>query len=305
MARPYSGVAPAVDFRYDGPVKQKLSSPTVIRQALAEMGHTPTKRLGQNFLASGHVVAKICALLAPLEDAPVLEIGPGLGALSEGLLEAGARLTAVEIDAHFAPWLRLTFAGQPFQLVQADALKVDWTALFSESGKVKMASNIPYQVSGPLLSRILMGPFPAAAVMVQREVAERLVAPLGSRQRGVLTVVAQAAWEVKRAFDVPPSAFIPRPKVVSSVLSLRRVRPGPDKAWAAFVRRLFGYRRKMIRRALQEAFGLDAAAAAAMAATAGIDATARPESLTVDEFQRLFLAGGQGDVVQEPHERDR
>lgn len=252
------------------------------------------KSLGQHFLTDPNILARIAdALPAPAGD-PVVEIGPGRGALTRVLLDRGYRVTAIERDRELTPALRARFPA--LQLVEGDALVVDWvtSAAIAPDARWWVVGNIPYNITSPLIDVALhLVPAPAAIVyLVQKEVALRLGAAPGTSEYGALTVGAQAAAVVERLFTVPAGAFKPAPKVDSALV---RFTPRPRgrteveiAAFRRFVVGLFGARRKQLVRALRTALGLEAAAAREAVLAADLDPEQRPETLSVAEFERLF-----------------
>ncbi|MDR2564931.1 MAG: 16S rRNA (adenine(1518)-N(6)/adenine(1519)-N(6))-dimethyltransferase RsmA [Bifidobacteriaceae bacterium] len=279
-----------------------MLTPTDVRELVAELGVRPAKALGQNFVVDPSQVRRIVAAaqLAPGER--VAEIGPGLGSLTLALLEAGASVTAVEIDPVLAVALpatvgRRTEAGQTalaerLTVLNADALHI---ADLGTPEPTALVANLPYNVATKVLLRF-MERFPSirrALVMVQAEVADRLVAPPGSRTYGIPSV--KAAWwaSARLAGRVPRSAFFPVPRVDSALVYLERcpVPAGaPPRAQVfAVVDAAFAARRKTLRAALAGLAGGPARAEAALRA-AEIDPSARGETLAVTDFARLAVA---------------
>lgn len=273
----------------------ELLDPRTVRRIADRIGLRPTKQRGQNFVVDANTVRRIVAKSGVGADDVVLEVGPGLGSLTLGLLETGARVTAIEIEDGLAAQLPHTVAElQPaaadrLAVVHADALDV--TELPGPRPTMVVA-NLPYNVSVPVLLHLLET-FPdweTGLVMVQLEVADRLVAGPGSKVYGVPS--AKLAWyaRAERVGTVPPSVFWPVPNVESGLVRL--VRHDPPPTWAsrqqvfAMVDAAFAQRRKMLRSALSGLFGSSAAASEAIMA-AGLDPTARGEMLTVEEFARL------------------
>ncbi|HEY4395763.1 MAG TPA: 16S rRNA (adenine(1518)-N(6)/adenine(1519)-N(6))-dimethyltransferase RsmA [Polyangia bacterium] len=272
---------------------------------LARHGLAPKKSWGQNFLVDRTVHARIAQAAAATDGDTILEIGAGLGTLTMALLAAAppsARVVAVERDPDMLQVLRAELGGEPrLTILAEDAAHTDFRALATAAGRpLIVVGNLPYQITTALLFAIIdAGDAVArAVVMVQREFAERVVAPAGSKVYGRLSVMVGQVMEARMLFRVPPGAFHPRPTVMSAVMSLAR-RPVPlapvrDGAlFARVVKEAFGTRRKMLRRSLGDAFGAERAAAA-LAASA-IAGTRRPEELTVIEFGRLADA-----LVSEP-----
>ncbi|RLP09521.1 16S rRNA (adenine(1518)-N(6)/adenine(1519)-N(6))-dimethyltransferase RsmA [Propionibacterium australiense] len=269
-----------------------LLDPRTIRGYAERIGLRPTKTLGQNFVVDANTVRRIVALSAVTGRDTVLEIGPGLGSLTLGLLETGARVTAVEIDPRLAGQLPATVAEhQPdaagrLLVVTSDAL--DLTTVPGPA-PTRLVANLPYNVAVPVLLHMLeLSPsWQAGLVMVQLEVADRLVAAPGSRVYGAPSV--KLAWygTARRVGTVPPSVFWPVPKVDSGLVEFTRGEPPATSATRAqvfaVVDAAFAQRRKMLRAALARLAGSPAAAAAAIEA-AGIDPTVRGERLDVAAF---------------------
>lgn len=254
---------------------------------LSAGGIRPSKRLGQNFLVDRRVARRIADVAVRAPGEPVLEIGPGTGVLTHELVAIGASVVALELDRRLEPYLAES-VGRDVRLLFGDALKVDWTeALGRPLAQATVVSNLPYAITSPFLVRLLTNPFSRAVLMIQEEVADRLVAPVGSRQRGSLTLLREARAKAKKLFRVGPQAFTPRPKVTSAVVLFeaepKELHPGTENTW----KRLFGFRRKALRKALRDAFGLDAESAVALLREAGIDELARAEDLSLDEFDAL------------------
>ncbi len=270
---------------------------TEIKTLLANFGLRPKHRHGQNFL---HDHRKLDAILAAAQVAPgdlVLEVGPGTGALTERLLEAGARVLAVEIDTDLEPILRQRLESNPnFALLLADVLAgkhqinpAVWTAMTALAdaphAPFKLIANLPYNVASPLLANLVVD-HPAmtlGVVMIQREVADRLTADPGGKEYGPLGVIIQALCEVQRVTILPPSCFWPQPKVDSAVVLLRR-RAEPlttqPQRLSAMLHRLFSKRRKQLGGILGREIPLPV----------GIDPSMRPEQLTVEQLVALSLA---------------
>jgi len=280
-----------------------LATPSGVAAVLRHLGLSPRKALGQNFLVDRNIVAKIldAAQLAP-EDT-VLEIGPGLGVLTWELARRARSVVAVELDAGLVRWLRALFAGQPnVRLVHGDALTVDLAGLLAAhppgpGGSAKVLANLPYYITSPLLMRLLEEglPISLAVVMVQKEVARRLLARPGTKDYGALSVAVQLRTHAEIVAPVPPGVFFPPPEVESAVVRLT-LRPLPEEVedaafFSAVVRAAFAQRRKTLRNALQSGAGLwDKDAVPAALAEAGIDGGRRGETLSVAEFVRLSAA---------------
>lgn len=259
---------------------------------LDSMGGEARKRFGQHFLASPGVVSGILRVARAGEGSRVVEIGPGLGVMTAPLLDTGAEVVAVELDRDLAAFLRERHPE--LRLVEGDAVEVDWLELLEEGGW-SVVANLPYNVGTRIVTRLLRCPerFERLVVMVQREVAERFVAPAGDRKRGSLSVFVEARAEARVALQVPPGAFHPPPKVDSAVVELV-LRPAPEVAGLeldhleAVVRAGFAQPRKMLRRTLGVAFGREVAAAALEAA--GVSPTARPGTVSLAGWAELTRA---------------
>jgi 16S rRNA (adenine1518-N6/adenine1519-N6)-dimethyltransferase len=252
----------------------------------------PKKFLGQHFLSDSRILARIADALPATRGDPVLEIGPGRGALTAVLAARGFRVTAIERDRDLIPELRTRFPA--VGIVEGDALAVDWQAALGllPGDPWFLIGNIPYQITTPLIERALEPPRPRSIVfLIQQEVADRLTAKPGTAQYGALTVGVSTVATVERLFAVAPGAFHPRPKVTSAVV---RITPGAETGLAAPFRRLvvglFGARRKQLARALRTTLGLDGMAALEVLRAVGLDPTRRPETLTVAEFGDLYRA---------------
>ncbi len=277
-----------------------LLGPAAIRELAAELELRPTKSLGQNFLHDANTIRRIVRTAGLRLEDVVLEVGPGLGSLTLGLLPASAAVTAVEIDPRMAARLPRTVAerrpdlADRLTVVEADALRV---RELPGAAPTALVANLPYNVAVPVLLNLLelLPTLDRALILVQAEVAERLAAPPGGAAYGVPSV--KAAWygEVRRAGNVGRRVFWPEPNVDSGLVSLvRRPPPEGDRAATfAVVDAAFGMRRKSLRAALARWAGSPAAAEVRLRA-AGIDPTTRGEQLSVTDFARLAAT----DAVQ-------
>jgi len=260
-----------------------------ISQLLTQHGLAPRRAFGQNFLVDPNTVRKIARLANVGPSDFVLEIGAGLGSLTLALAETGARITAIEIDHGVVPVLRTITAEQSnITVVEGDAMTLDWKSLLTDDSRVTVVANLPYNVATPLVADLLdtIPQIDRFVVMVQREVALRLAATPGSSDYGAISVKV-AYWATARILgDVPPTVFVPRPKVTSSIIEItRRESPAVDGIPADFlfglVRQAFGQRRKMLRRSLSDKV------TEADFAAAGVSPEDRPERLDVQAWGRL------------------
>lgn len=255
----------------------------------------PRKRLGQHFLTDPRILSRIVDALAPTVDETVIEIGPGRGALTDVLVPRCGHLIAIEVDRDLAPRLRERYKDDPrLTVVESDVLKISFDAL--AHGPYVLVGNVPYNITTPILFHALQRPRPLRAVyLVQREVAERVVAPPGSETYGALSVNVQSVANAELVFKVPAGAFSPPPKVESAVLRITPrsdpvVDEGDEAAYRTMVQAAFGLRRKQLRRVVRTIFSMDAEAADRVVTAAALDPESRPEVLSPDDFARLLRA---------------
>lgn len=261
---------------------------------MPQRGHQARKRFGQNFLRSTSVIDMIIAAVSPQPGDHVLEIGPGQGAITSGLLDAAGRVSVIELDRDLLPLLKIEFATREnLRIYEGDALKFDFDSLSPladtpDGEQLRVVGNLPYNISTPLIFRLLedRDRFSDMHFMLQREVVERLAAEPGSKTYGRLSVMTQHACTVEHLFDVPPTAFVPAPKVWSAIVRLvprkREFESAEEEAmFAKVVRQSFGMRRKTLRNNLK---GL---AEESVIMEAEIDPGVRAETLQVSDFVRL------------------
>jgi 16S rRNA (adenine1518-N6/adenine1519-N6)-dimethyltransferase len=264
-------------------------NPEPLREVIARHGLTASKALGQNFILDRQLLSRIAAVPGNLDGCTVYEVGPGPGGLTRALLDAGARVVAVERDARCLPALaelEREFAGQ-LRVVEADALRIDEPSEVGEDAHV--VANLPYNVGTALLLRWLSGEWPpwwrSLTLMFQKEVADRIVARPGGKDYGRLSILAQWRADARIAMRVHRSAFVPPPKVTSAVVHITpKAQPGGVKpaVLEGLTEAAFGQRRKMLRQSLKSVDGaLDALE------TLKIDSQRRAETLGVDEFVAL------------------
>ena len=269
----------------------KIADIAATRHILKAFDLRASKKLGQNFLIDSGVVKKIVDAAEISDGDEVLEIGPGIGTLTQGLLEAGAKVTAVELDKKLPAVLAETLAGyENFKLIQGDILKVDVEKIMPPNFKV--VANLPYYITTQILLTLLEKKLPVTKIvtMVQKEVAERMTAAPNSKIYGAMTVAVQFRADVKIAFEVPPSAFLPRPEVTSAVV-VCDVRESPFKVadenyFIKVVRAAFGQRRKTLINSLIGA-GFNREKILSALEVANISSKLRAENLSIEDFVNL------------------
>ena len=286
------------------------------RELLKELEKRPRKRLGQHFLVHRHSVEKILKFAELTSEDIVLEIGAGLGALTVPVAERVTRLYAVEVDSELVRMLKEKVIPEDLQskveIIEEDVLKLDIENLAKKiPGKLKILGNLPYNISSPILFKLWdkSDVIEKAILMLQVEVAERLVARPGTKDYGILTVLFGYRANVKKGFTLKPEEFYPVPKVGSMVISIdfdiekvpAKLTPEEEKLFVQVVKTVFGQRRKMLRRSL---LGLGPGVKDHLPAifeTSGIVPDARPETLSVDDFCRLTKKISQ--CYQKPSQR--
>ncbi len=270
-----------------------------LRALLARHGIAPKKKFGQNFLAADGVPARIAAAGVPT-PAPVLEIGPGVGTLTRELSPRATRLVAVELDRALLPVLAETTADlQNLTIVQGDICKIDLRRLYEEyfgEGRVAVCANLPYYLTTPILTRLLEStdalPLSSITVLVQKEVADRLVAPPGSPAYGALTLAVAYRGRARKCFTLPGGCFYPPPAVDSTLVRVELcerplfgLTPREEEYFFAAVRAAFAQRRKTLANALISGFpDLPPAALRELPMRVGADKNARGETLSAAQF---------------------
>ena len=264
--------------------------PSDLRAFLDELGVKPKKQLSQNFLIDGNIVRKIVHFAEIKKGDCVVEIGPGPGALTEMLLEAGAHVTAIEKDSTFAKALhRLQTKDERLTVISGDALEVSIETCLKKKGKI--VANLPYHITTPILSKLvpLNEAFESIVVMVQKEVADRFIAKPDTEDYGSFSVFLQFYTTPEYGFTVEPTCFYPRPKVKSAVVKLKLHSPPPVASVDRFfkmTRTAFQKRRKMLRASLKELYGSEQIEEGLK--KIGLNPQIRPEALSLDDFLRLF-----------------
>ena len=274
-----------------------IASPQVTQHILTKYKLSASKKLGQNFLIDPSVVQRIAQAAELTKDDLVLEIGPGIGTLTQSLAETKAQVVAVELDQRLLPILHTTLADyNNIQIIHGDILETDIPELTGHR-TFKCCANLPYYITTPIIFSILEKQlnWERLVFMVQKEVAERVVANPGGKDYGALSVTMQYYTEPTIAFTVPPSSFIPAPQVESAVLVCKHrsqppVQLNSETTFFKVVKAAFSLRRKMLRNSLKNYEGLTAEQVEFWLAKANIDGTRRAETLTLQEFADLANA---------------
>ncbi len=273
-----------------------------VKKLFKEQGLAPKKWMGQNLLVDKFYLSRIVRAADLKEGDKVVEVGAGLGVLTAALIEQGAKVWALEIDSGFFRALQEKFGeSENPVLIHADALKFDFTGLAEKIGKLHVVANLPYNVSSRLIFMFHEHRqiFSSMHVLLQKEVAQRLIAPPGSKDYGVLTVLLGVSATVEILFDIPPKAFVPVPEVTSSLVyisfpDLAPIHVSDSQLLTRLVKASFAGRRKTLRNTLRNApiTGLNPEILRISADQAGIDLGRRGETLTPEEFARF------ADVIQ-------
>ena len=282
---------------------EKLSNPQKTIEVLQKYNFSFQKKFGQNFLIDPHVLDKIIAAAEITKDDFVLEIGPGIGTLTQYLAEAAREVVAVEIDSTLIPILEDTLnAYDNVSVINEDVLKVDLRKLAEErnSGKpIKVVANLPYYITTPIIMSLFEShvPLKSLTVMVQKEVALRMQAGPGTKDYGALSLAVQYYASPYLAANVPPNCFMPRPNVGSAVIRLTRFEETPvqvkdEKLLFRLIRASFNQRRKTLQNGLVNSQELDFTKeqVAAAIATLGVSPSVRGEALTLEQFASLANA---------------
>ena len=273
--------------------KPIIASPQVTQHILNRFKLRADKKLGQNFLIDENVVHQIVAAAELSEADTVLEVGPGIGTLTQGLAESKARVVAVELDTRLLPVLATTLNGYDnVRVVHGDILKVN---IMEEVGapSFKVCANLPYYITTPIIFALLEKrlPMERLVAMVQKEVAERMAAQPGGKEYGALSVAIQYYTEPEIAFIVPPTSFIPAPAVDSAVIVCKRREKPPvevcdEGLFFRVVKAAFSLRRKMLSNSLKN-MGIKSEQVAKWLELAGVDGKRRAETLSLEDFAKL------------------
>lgn len=277
---------------------QNLSDISVIKKILSEHGFTFSKSLGQNFLINPTVCPRMADACGADCDTGVLEIGAGIGVLTAELAKRAKKVVSLELDTRLIPVLAETLGEfSNVEVLNADVLKLDLNKLIDDCFQgmhVAVCANLPYYITSPVIMALLESRIPvdAVTVMVQKEAAARLCAPVGSRDAGAVTVAVNYYAQAEKLFDVSAGSFMPAPKVDSSVIRLNIRKEPPvevsdEKFFFRVIKAAFGQRRKTASNSLSAGLGIPKDKVSAAIAAAGFEPSVRAESLTMQELARL------------------
>ena len=277
---------------------QNLSDISVIKKILSEHGFTFSKSLGQNFLINPTVCPRMSEACGADSDTGVLEIGAGIGVLTAELAKRAKKVVSLELDTRLIPVLAETLGEfSNVEVLNADVLKLDLNKLIDDCFQgmhVAVCANLPYYITSPVIMALLESRIPvdAVTVMVQKEAAARLCAPVGSRDAGAVTVAVNYYAQAEKLFDVSAGSFMPAPKVDSSVIRLNIRKEPPvevsdEKFFFRVIKAAFGQRRKTASNSLSAGLGIPKDKVSAAIAAAGFEPSVRAESLTMQELARL------------------
>ena len=272
-----------------------MESAAEYTQRLVKNGARAHKSMGQVFLMSDEVIEHIVSASTLQQGIPLVEIGPGLGVLTRILAPKVQKMWAVELDTHKIGILNKELSGYPIEIVNQDALKLDLNQLWGDQ-KGYLVGNLPYYITSPLIMHFLeqADRLSGMTIMVQKEVADRIAAPPGSKTYGILSIAVQISAQVTKVIDVLPSAFWPAPKVTSAVIRLD-LRPYPGfnvdkKDFFRVVKAAFSQRRKTLGNSLAGGLGIRKEEVIERMQSVGISDGRRAESLSIEEFQVLTRA---------------
>ena len=277
---------------------QNLSDISVIRSVLEKHGFNFSKALGQNFLINPSVCPRMAEYSLADENTGVIEIGAGIGVLTAELAKIAKKVVCVELDTRLLPILDETLADfDNIEIVNADVMKTDLKALIEEKFQgmdVVVCANLPYYITSPVITMLLESrlPIKAVTVMIQKEAADRLCTPVGSRDSGAITVCTNYYAEVKQLFNVSRGSFMPAPNVDSTVIRLDiretpAVKVSDEKKFFKMVKAAFAQRRKTALNSISSGMGLSKTQVADALRASGLDENVRAEKLTMDELARL------------------
>lgn len=286
---------------------QNLSDIAVVKDLLSRHGFKFSKALGQNFLINPTVCPRMAQVCGADEGTGVIEVGPGFGVLTAELAKKAKKVVSIELDERLLPVLDETLAEfNNVKIINADVLKVDLKKIIEEEFggmKVAVCANLPYYITSPVIMHLLESRLPIEnlTVMVQKEAAQRLCAPVGSREAGAVTVAVDYYSDAKKAFDVSAGSFMPAPKVDSSVIKLDIRKQPPvtlkdEKLFFRMVKAVFAQRRKTAANSISAGMSLPKEKVYAAIANAGYPETVRAESFTMEEL--AVLANSIYDVTK-------
>ena len=276
-----------------------LCSYSEINSLLKRHGFTFSKALGQNFIVNEKICPAMAQSLNANDKTGVLEIGPGIGVLTNELCAVAGKVVSVELDSRLFPILSETLCGfDNIEIVEGDALKMDLNAMIEEKfagmSDIKVCANLPYYITSPIIMKLIESRLPVSeiVVMVQKEAADRLAAEIGSRESGALTVAAQYYAEIEKLFDVGRGSFMPQPRVDSAVIKLKvrkepPVRPENEKRFFEIVRSAFAQRRKTALNSLSSSLGVPKDKVRSALEEIGRQENDRAERFSMQEFAAL------------------
>ena len=280
---------------------ERLSDIGEIKRILGAHGFTFSKAMGQNFLINPSVCPRMAEMCGADDKTGVLEIGPGIGVLTNELCKIAKKVVSVELDTRLLPVLEETLAEhENFKVINSDVMKLDLNKVIEEEFAgmdVVVCANLPYYITSPIIMKLLEDKLPikALTVMVQKEAADRLCAKVGSRESGAVTVAVNYYSEAEKLFGVSRGSFMPAPNVDSAVIRLNvsakpRVDVKDEKLFFKMIKSAFAQRRKTISNSVTSGLSLSKESFKEACENAGISPTARAEALTLDELARLANA---------------
>lgn len=277
---------------------KRLYSPAVVKEIIEKHGFRFSKSLGQNFLIDGNIIDRIIDGANIKADDGIIEVGPGIGTLTQKLCESAGKVVAIELDNNLLPILEETLGGYSnFEVVHGDVLKVDLNKIIEEkleARKVKVVANLPYYITTPIIMKLLEEniKIDKIVVMVQKEVALRMKANPGNKDYGALSIAVQYYSKPEIIVDVPKNVFMPRPNVDSAVIMLDVyhepiIKVKDEKLFFKVVKAAFGKRRKTLLNALTSGIELKKEEIEVVLERSGIDPVRRGETLSITEFARI------------------
>lgn len=282
---------------------EKLWDFNEIKKIMAESGFTFSKALGQNFLVNPSVCPKMAELCGADENTGVIEVGPGIGVLTNELCKVAKKVVAVELDSRLPEILKKTLADHDnVKIVSGDVMELDLHKLIAEEFpgmEVVVCANLPYYITSPVIMKLLEEKLPikALTVMVQKEAADRLCAQMGTRACGAVTAAVRYFSEPRLLFKVPAGSFMPAPKVDSAVIRMDvykkpKLDVNDEKLYFRVVRGAFSQRRKTVLNSVSSALGIDKATLTQAFSEAGVNPALRPEAMSLENFAALSNAIG-------------